>query len=224
MTHDARRGLPTMQEMQTHAEEIANSLTHGLGLVLSAAGLAVLVTLAALKGTALHITAVSVYGASMVFLYAASTLYHVARRPRIKHLLRVLDHIAILVMIAGSYTPFALVLMHPTLGWTLFGLVWSIAVIGMLFKIFSGHRFAGASTVLYVAMGWLAVLFIKPMLEVLPLAGFLWLVAGGLAYTVGVAFFAWERLPFNHTIWHLFVLAGSFCHFMAVLFYVIPSA
>lgn len=208
---------------QSHLEEVANSLTHGIGLVLSAAGLALLVTLAAFKGTALHITAVSIYGASMVFLYAASTLYHTSRTPRVKQALRVVDHIAILVMIAGGYTPFTLVLLRDEVGWILLGSVWSIAIAGMFFKLFSNQRYGFISTLIYVAMGWLGVLFIEPMLSVLPLEGLLWILGGGLAYTVGLIFFAWERLPFNHTIWHLFVLLGSICHFVAVLRFVIPA-
>ncbi len=204
-------------------EELINSITHGAGLALSIAGLAVLVTLAALKGTAWHIVSCSVYGATLVLLYTASTLYHSVRSPRLKRFFRILDHASIYLLIAGTYTPFMLVNLRGGWGWTLFGLVWGLAAVGILFKIFFVDRFAIASTVVYLLMGWLVVIAIKPLLMLVPGGGILWLLAGGLAYTLGVVFFAWEKMPYNHAVWHVFVLTGSVCHYFAVLFYVLPA-
>ena len=206
-----------------HKEELINSITHGAGVALSIAGLAVLVTLAALKGTAWHIVGCSVYGATLVLLYTASTLYHSMRSPRVKRFFRIIDHAAIYLLIAGTYTPFTLVNLRGGWGWTLFGLVWGLAVLGVLFKIFFVDRFPIASTTVYILMGWLAVIAIKPLLAAVPSGGILWLLAGGLAYTLGVVFFAWEKIPYNHAAWHVFVLTGSICHYFAVLFYVLPA-
>ena len=204
-------------------EELINSITHGAGLALSIAGLAVLVTLAALKGTAWHIVSCSVYGATLVLLYTASTLYHSVRSPRLKRFFRIIDHAPIYLLIAGTYTPFMLVNLRGGWGWTLFGLVWGLAVVGIVFKVFFVNRFAIASTVVYLLMGWLVVIAIKPLLMLVPGGGILWLLAGGLAYTLGVVFFAWEKMPYNHAVWHVFVLTGSVCHYFAVLFYVLPA-
>lgn len=187
------------------------------------AGLAVLVTLAALKGTAWHIVGCSVYGATLVLLYTASTLYHSVRSPRLKRFFRIIDHASIYLLIAGTYTPFTLVNLRGGWGWTLFGLVWGLAALGILFKVFFVGRFSIASTAVYLLMGWLVVIAIKPLLTLVPSGGILWLLAGGLAYTAGVVFFAWERMPYNHAVWHVFVLTGSICHYFAVLFYVLPA-
>ena len=203
-------------------DEIANSITHGVGLALSIVGLAVLVVLAALRGNAWHVVACSVFGASLVMLYAVSTIYHSVRKPRAKHVLRVIDHAAIYVLIAGTYTPFALVNLRGPWGWSLFALVWGLAGAGILFKIFGGFRFPKASTIIYILMGWLALVAVKPLFAHVALGGIVLLFAGGVAYTLGVAFFAWERMPFHHAIWHLFVMAGSICHYFAVMFYVLP--
>ena len=205
-----------------HREEIVNSVTHGLGLALSAGGLVVLVALAALRGTPRHVVSVSIYGATLVLLYAASTLYHAFRSPRVKRVFKVLDHSAIYLLIAGTYTPFTLVVLRGPWGWTLFGLVWGLAVAGIVFKTFFVDHFVIASTIVYVAMGWLVVIAIKPVMAMVPKGGLLWLLAGGLSYTIGVAFFAARRLPYGHAIWHLFVLGGSISHYFAVLFYVLP--
>ncbi len=204
-------------------EELINSITHGAGLALSVAGLVVLVTLAALKGTAWHIVGCSVYGATLVLLYSASTLYHSMRSPRLKRFFRIIDHSSIYLLIAGTYTPFTLVNLRGGWGWTLFGLVWGLAALGILFKIFFVGRFPIASTAVYLLMGWLVVIAIKPLLTLVPSGGLLWLLAGGLAYTAGVVFFAWEKMPYNHAVWHVFVLTGSICHYFAVLFYVLPA-
>ncbi len=209
---------------QTRGEEIANSLTHGLGLALSVAGLAVLVVLAALRGTTWHIVSCAVYGTTLVLLYGASTLYHGVRGPRVKRVLRVLDHSAIYLLIAGTYTPFALVTLRGAWGWSLFGVVWGLALLGILWKMWFVDRFVVVSTTVYLLMGWLAVIAAKPLLAALPLGGIAWILAGGLCYTAGVVFFGWKRLPYAHTVWHVLVVAGSVCHFLAVLLYVIPRS
>ncbi len=215
--------ISDLRARRFHWEEIANSVTHGAGLLLSLAGLVVLVILAAKKGTPWHIVSVSVYGVTLVLLYGASTVYHAVRAPRWKHYLRIIDHSSIYLLIAGTYTPFMLVNLRGPWGWTLFGLVWGLAVAGILFKIWFVDHFAFLSTAVYVAMGWMAVIAIKPVFAAVPSGGLLWLLAGGLSYTIGVAFFAWNKLPYNHTIWHLFVLGGSISHYLAVMFYVLPA-
>ncbi len=202
---------------------MANSVTHGLGLALSVAGFAVLVFLAGSKGSAWHVVSCVVYGITLVILYAASTLYHSVRSPRLKRVLKIVDHSSIYLLIAGTYTPFTLVNLRGGWGWTLFGLVWGLSLLGILFKIFFVEHFKIASAAMYVVMGWLVVVALKPLLHVVPSAGILWLFAGGVFYTVGILFFACRRLPYAHTIWHVFVLAGSVCHYFAVLFYVLPK-
>ena len=204
-------------------EEIANSVTHGLGAVLAIVGLAVLVTLAALHGDAWHVVSCSIYGASMVILYTASTLYHAVSRPRAKAALQVFDHAAIFLLIAGTYTPFTLVSLHGPWGWSIFGTVWGLAIVGIVLEIAFPRRWPALSLALYVAMGWVAVVAVKPLLSALPAGALVLLVLGGLAYTVGIGFYVAKRLPYSHAIWHLFVLAGTVLHFLAVLFYVVPS-
>jgi hemolysin III len=206
------------------AEEFANTATHGVGLALSLAGLVVLVALAAVRGTAWHIVSCSIYGATLVVLYGASTLYHAVQSPRAKRILRVVDHAAIYLLIAGTYTPFTLVTLRGVLGWTLFGLVWGVALAGIVFKLFHTERFPIASTLSYLAMGWLAAIAWKPVVARIPGSGLAWILAGGIAYSVGVLFFSAHKVRFSHTVWHLFVLAGSICHYFAVLFYVLPAA
>jgi len=205
-------------------EEIANSVTHGVGTVLSIAGLAVLATFASLYGNAWHIVACSLFGATLVLSYTTSTLYHSIQRPRAKRVLRMLDHSAIFLLIAGTYTPFMLVNLNGPWGWSLFGTIWGLAVLGIAFQATMLRRWASLSTALYVAMGWVVVIAIKPLLASVAAGGMVLLVLGGAAYTAGVGFYVWRRLPYNHMIWHIFVLAGSILHFFAVLFYVIPIA
>jgi hemolysin III len=205
-------------------EGIANSVTHGIGALLSVAGLTVLVFLAIMRGGTRLIASVSVYGATLCLLYLISTLYHAIPMPRARRFLRVLDHASIYLLIAGTYTPFTLVLLRGSWGWTLFALVWTIAIGGILFKTFATGRFGAFSAALYIGMGWLIVIAIKPLLLVLPLSGFVWLFAGGLCYTGGVPFYAKDRIPYFHMIWHLCVIAGSVCHFVAILAYVLPTA
>ncbi len=197
-------------------EEWANTITHGLGLLLSLVGLVALVV-AAIRHDALVIVACTVFGLSLIALYAASTFYHGAVRPRWKTRLRLLDHLAILYLIAGSYTPFVLVSMRTWWGYLMLTLVWSLAIGGTLFKVLSKkHRFHNGGTALYLAMGWLSVCFAAPMIAALPRAALMWLALGGLCYTGGVVFYLWERWRYAHAVWHVFVLAGSACHFAGV--------
>jgi hemolysin III len=200
-------------------EELANCLTHAFGFLFGLAGLVVLVVSAAMTGDAWTVVTFSVYGASLVLLYLASTLYHTARHPGLKNFLRVIDHSAIFLLIAGTYTPFTLLNMRGPLGWTIFGIIWALAVIGIFFKSVDINRWPVLSVLLYIAMGWLGIVALKPSLEFIPAGGIALLLAGGITYTVGVAFYALEKLPYNHTIWHLFVLGASVFHFFAVLFY-----
>jgi hemolysin III len=203
-------------------EEIANSITHGIGLALSVVGLIVLIVLSVTRGNAWHIAGCTVFGVTLVLLYSASTFYHAVRAPRFRRILKILDHTAIYLLIAGTYTPFTLVNLRGFWGWMLFSLVWGLSVFGILWKFFHAERFQVISTLIYLAMGWLVLIAIKPVTLALPLSGILWLIAGGFFYTAGVPFFALKRLPYNHAIWHVFVLAGSTCHYLAVMFAVLP--
>jgi hemolysin III len=202
-------------------EELAHSVTHGVGLLASMAGLVILVALAARTGDPWRIVACSIYAATLVLLYATSTLYHALSATRARRALQLLDHSAIFLLIAGTYTPFALVNLRGPWGWTLFGIVWGLAAAGVTAKVVFGTRWPVISTALYIAMGWTAVIAVRPMLAHVAPGGIAWLVAGGLAYTGGVAFYAWGRLRYSHAVWHLFVLAGSVCHYVAVIRYVI---
>ena len=205
-----------------YSEEVANGVTHGIGTVLAIGALAVLATYATLRGNAWHIVTCSVFGGTLIFAYAASTLYHTIQAPQLKRLLRFVDHTAIFLLIAGTYTPFMLISLGGAWGWTIFGIVWSLAILGIGIHATSLHRFEAASVTLYVVMGWTAVIATKPIIDAIAPGGLLLIFGGGLAYTGGVIFFLYERLPYNHAIWHLFVLAGSAAHFFAILFYVIP--
>ncbi len=213
--------MPRALAHRISAEELANTITHGIGLALSIAGFVVLLVLAALRGSPRHIVSCAIYGATLVCLYAASTLYHGIPSPRRKRALRVFDHCAIYLFIAGTYTPFLLVNLRGGWGWSLLGIVWGLAMAGIVFKFRFVDHFPFLSTVVYLLMGWLAVIALKPLLASVPASGLLWLLAGGMLYTLGVVFYAWKRLPYNHLIWHLFVLAGSTCHYVAVLYSVI---
>jgi hemolysin III len=204
------------------AEELANSVIHALGLVASLVALPVLVVAAAGRADAMHVVGCSVFAASLIALYAASTIYHALPPSRVKQVFRVLDHVTIYLLIAGTYTPFTLGVLRGAWGWTLFGIVWSLAAAGIVWKTLLGLRYPRGSTVLYLMMGWLAVVAIRPITAQVPAAGLVWLVAGGLLYTGGVSFFVWERQRHSHAVWHLCVLAGSVCHFFAVLWYAAP--
>jgi len=208
----------------TLAEEIAHAITHGVGLLLSVAGLVVLIVLASLRGDTWHVVSVSVYGAALVLLYSASTFYHALPAPRAKRVFRTLDHAAIYVLIAGTYTPFMLVNLRGGWGWALFGVVWGLAVLGIVLEAVAKQRVRVLSVFLYLGLGWLIAIAVKPLVQSVEPGGLVLLVAGGLAYSVGVVFYGWKRLPYHHAVWHLFVMAGSLFHFFAVLFYVIPRA
>lgn len=203
---------------QSLGEEIANSVSHGIGFVAVIAVTPVLI-LAALPHGAGQVVGVSVFAATMALVYLTSTLYHAVPHPRVKRVFRILDHGAIFLLIAGSYTPFTLGVLRGGWGWTLFGAIWGLALAGVIFRAFAGFRYPRVSTAIYLAMGWLALFAIQPLWQRMPHAGLLWLLAGGLAYTGGVGFYAAKRLRYSHFIWHLCVLIGTACHFMAVIRY-----
>jgi len=206
-------------------EEVANSVTHGLGLVASIAGAAVLVSLGAERGGTWQAASVAIYGASLVALYAASTLYHALKWTGARHVLRTLDHCAIFLLIAGTYTPVALVGIRGGWGWTLFGVAWTLAAAGIVFKIFATGRLEVLSTAAYIAMGWLCIIAVKPMFVLLSPGALVLLGLGGLFYTVGTIFYHWKKVPYSHAVWHLFVIAGSLCHYLAIALYVLgPEA
>lgn len=201
-------------------EEKLNALTHGVGAILALCGLISLTLVAQAQGDIWQLVSFSIYGTSLVLLYLASTLYHSFTNDKAKYICKIFDHAAIYLLIAGTYTPFTLVSLHGTLGWTVFGTIWGLAAVGIVFQVFFVKRFKLFSTLCYALMGWLIVLVIKPLMAVLPVMGLYWLIAGGLFYTVGAIFYLIKQIPYNHTVWHLFVLAGSSAHFIAVFRYV----
>ncbi len=203
-------------DRESHREEIVNALTHGLGVILAIGGGAVLITLAAVFAGARELISVSVFVAALVLLYTASTLYHAARQPRLKQRLKILDHCAIFLLIAATYTPFTIAAIRGGWGWALFGVIWTLAVFGILLKLFFTGRFRLLSTATYIGMGWLVVVGFAPLSQSLTPTALFWLVAGGVVYTAGTIFYHFDRVPYSHAIWHLFVLGGSICHFTAV--------
>jgi hemolysin III len=205
-------------------DELASSVIHGIGIVLSIAGLATLVAFAALHGNALAVVACAVFGTSLVLLYTASTLYHSISVAAAKPALRAFDHIAIYVLIAGTYTPFTLIALPGPWGRSLFAAVWTLALAGSALELGLLKRYHKLAVLLYVGMGWIGMIAFKPLSEHLQIGGMLLLIGGGVAYTLGVPFYLWRRLPYHHALWHVFVLAGSVLHFLAVLLYVIPDA
>jgi len=204
-------------------EERANVLTHALGAALSVAGLFVLVRLSTIHGDGWHVAGTGVFGCALVLLYTLSTLYHLSRDPATKQWLRKCDHAGIFLLIAGSYTPFLLVTLRGPLGWSLFAIIWGLGFAGIILKFWFAGHFRAVSTLVYLGMGWLVLFVLRPLLEVLPLSAVWVLVAGGVCYTGGVVFYLWKRLPYHHAIWHLFVVAGSICHWYAVFEYVVPG-
>ena len=208
----------------TTGEEVANSITHGVGLILAIAGLAVLTNYASRLGNAWHMVSCVVFASTLILQYAFSTLYHSIPQPRAKNIMRILDHSAIFLLIAGTYTPFMLVNLRGVWGWTLFGTIWSLALLGVFFQVSLLHRWQKLSLALYIGMGWVVLAAFKPLLNEVAPGGLILLFLGGLAYTTGVIFYRWKTLRYHHAIWHGFVLAGSILHFFAVLFYVIPLA
>jgi hemolysin III len=198
-------------------DEIANSLTHGFGLLLSLAGLPAIVGLAYKQGGTLRVIACTVFAASLVVLYASSTLYHAFRTPALKRVFHICDHSAIYLLIAGTYTPFTLISLHGPWGWSLFGVIWGMGILGVIATAIALDIFQYIAPAVFVIMGWLVLIAAKPLLASVSTGGILWLLAGGIAYTSGLIFFGWERLQYHHAIWHCFVLMGSICHFKAVV-------
>lgn len=208
-------------EKYTIGEEIANSITHGIGALLSLAALVILIIFSVLKGTPLQTLSVTIYGISLFLLYLASTLYHSIQHKKAKQILEIIDHSSIYLLIAGTYTPFTLVTLNGKTGWSIFIAVWILAIIGIATKPFIVKKFRILSTLLYIIMGWIIIFAIKPLINNLPSGGIFWLVFGGVLYTVGAFFYVWRKIKFGHMIWHLFVLGGSISHFIAVFFYVL---
>ncbi len=209
------------EQVESFREEIANSISHGIALLIAISATPFLIFSAIEHGDTADIVGSSIFAVTMVLLYLISTLYHALPRNKAKEIFQILDHSAIYLFIAGTYTPFTLGVLSGTWGWTLFGLVWGIAFAGVLLKAIGGIRYPALSTCLYLAMGWLALIAIKPLWLLVPHWGLFWLLAGGIAYTLGVAFFVAERLSYNHFVWHLFVMAGTACHFVAVMWFAI---
>ncbi|MDP5275606.1 PAQR family membrane homeostasis protein TrhA [Chengkuizengella axinellae] len=203
-------------------EEIANAITHGIGALLSIAALVLLIVFSSLYGSAWHIVSFTIFGTTLVLLYVFSTLLHSFKEGVTKNVFEVLDHSAIYLLIAGTYTPFVLVTLRGPLGWTLFGIIWGLAVMGIIFKVFFVKKFIVLSTLFYILMGWMILFGIKPLYENILLNGFIWLVLGGVLYTVGTIFYVWRKFPYHHAVWHLFVVGGSVSHFFAVL-YLLPD-
>ncbi|MBW8050901.1 MAG: hemolysin III family protein [Cytophagales bacterium] len=204
-------------------EEKINIISHAIGFVLGIVGLVFLVTHAILHGNVWHIVSFSIFGASLIILYAASTFYHSAKKPELRSRLRIIDHIFIYVLIAGTYTPFTLVTLHGRIGWVIFGIVWGVALIGIILKLFFTVKYSLISTIMYVLMSGIIFFAIKPLINNLLLEGLIWLIAGGISYLIGAILYSIEKIKFNHAIFHIFVLIASFCHFMSVFFYVLPS-
>jgi hemolysin III len=205
-------------------EEQLNRITHGAGALVSIAAVVALIVLATGQHDGYRLVSACIYGASMITFFCLSTAYHSVREPNTRYLFRILDHASIYLMIAGSYTPFALVSLRGPWGWSLFGTVWGLGAIGAALKIFTAHRFPYIGPLLYIALGWMVVIAFKPLSAALATSGMVLLFAGGIAYTLGVVFYLWDRIPYNHAIWHLFVLTGAACHFFAIYGYVIPRS
>ena len=207
----------------TKGEEIANAVTHGIGALLSIAALVLLIVFAVKYGDVWYVVSYSIYGASLVILYTESTLYHSLPGKKVKRLFRIFDHASIFLLIAGTYTPFALTILRGPLGWTIFGVEWGLTIIGIVLKVFFTGKFEKLSTFIYIGMGWLIVIAIKKIIMIMPMTGVILLIAGGILYTVGAFIFMRDDIPYNHAIWHLFVMGGSICHFFCILLYLIPN-
>lgn len=205
-------------DYKTKKEELWNAISHGIGFLLTIPALVILILKGVKAGTALHVVSYTIFGTSMLLLFLMSTLLH-SMPVKLKKLFSIFDHSAIYLLIAGTYTPFLLISLRGALGWTLFGIIWGLAILGILFKVFFIHRFEFVSLIFYVLMGWLIILAIKPLIQSITMAGFWFLLAGGLLYTIGAIFYAWRRIPYNHAIWHIFVIAGSACMYFSILLY-----
>ncbi|BBH21667.1 hemolysin III [Paenibacillus baekrokdamisoli] len=206
----------------TRREEVANAITHGIGAVLSVAALVLLIVFATIKGNASHVVSFTIYGTMMLLLYISSTLVHSFPEGKAKNVFEIMDHSCIYLFIAGTYTPILLHMVQGTEGWTLFGIVWGVAVCGVIFKSFFASKFLFTSTILYILMGWLIVFAWGPLSTHLAPHGLQLLIAGGLLYTLGTVFYMWRSFPYHHAVWHLFVLGGSILHFFAILLYILP--
>ena len=204
-------------------EEKINIISHAVGVILSCVALVLLETRAIQHGGVLPIVSVSIFGASLIVLYAASTYYHSVKKPELRSKLRIIDHASIYVLIAGTYTPFSLVALNGPIGWTIFGISWGLALIGIFLKLFFTGKYDLISTLMYVFMGWVIIFAIKPLINNLSSDGLFWLIAGGAAYTIGAILYSIKKIKFNHAIFHILVLAGSGCHFVSVFFYVLPQ-
>ncbi len=211
-----------MQPRYHLGDILANAITHGIGAVLAVIGAVVLI-LASMRGTACLVASCTIFSITLVLVYVCSTLYHSLVRTRARHVFHILDHSAIYLLIAGTYTPFTLITLRGWLGWTIFGIEWGLAVAGVVFKSFAVGRFQVASALVYLAQGWFVVVAVVPLVHALGWHGIFWLGAGGMAYTLGIVFFAFDRLRYFHALWHLFVLAGSIAHYFAIFFFVIPG-
>ena len=210
-------------EYYSPIEEKINTISHATGFILSIVAFVLLVMNASLHGDVWQIVSFSIFGASLIILYGASTLYHSAKNPLLRNKLNIIDHASIYVLIAGTYTPFTLVTLKGTIGWVIFGISWGLALTGIILKLFFTGKYDLISTIMYVLMGSVIIFAIKPLIHHLPLEGLLWLFAGGISYTIGAILYSIKIIEFNHAIFHIFVLIGSFCHFMSVFFYVLPS-
>ncbi len=208
---------------QTKTEELVNGITHAIGIGLSITALVLLIVYAAIEGSAIKIVSFSIYGFSLIVLYSMSTVYHFIRRDSLKKFFQLMDHISIYLLIAGSYTPIMLVAVKGPWGWSLFGVLWGLAVIGIFFKLKFVGKYEFISTIVYLMMGWLIIFFSYPILTYLTPMSIAWLLIGGGAYSIGTIFFLWEKLPFHHSLWHLFVLGGSISHFFCFFFYILPG-
>ena len=204
-------------------EEKINIISHAIGFILSIVAFMLLVAHANLHGDVWHIVSFSIFGASLITLYAASTFYHSAKKSELRNRLNIIDHASIYILIAGTYTPFTLVTLKGTIGWVIFGTTWGLALTGIILKLFFTGKYNLISTIMYVLMGWVIVFAIKPLINNLPLEGLIWLLVGGISYTIGAILYSIKKIKFNHAIFHMFVLSGSFCQFMSVFFYVLPS-
>ncbi len=206
-------------------EEIAHSATHGFGALASVVGLVLMLIRSASDGDAWNVVSSAIFGATMIVMYASSTFYHALTPPRARRVFKILDHSAIYLLIAGSYTPFLLVSLRGGWGWSMFGVIWGLAAGGVVFKAFFAGRYKLVSTLIYLGMGWLCVIAIKPMLANVPSGALVRLLAGGVAYSLGTIFYMWRGMKYHHAVWHVFVLAGTFCHFLAVYGYLcVPPA
>src|SRR5690625_1711737 len=219
--NNRRKEVLILPFQYTKNEERANAITHGFGVILSIAALVILIVFAALNGDAWHIVSVTIFGTTMLLMYLASTIVHSLPKGKAKNIFLFLDHSAIYLFIAGTYTPILLVLLRGPIGWTLFGIVWGVAILGIVFKVFFTNRFVIVSTLLYILLGWLIIFAWKPLSQQMELAGLIYLIIGGVLYSIGTIFYMWRGFRYHHAIWHLFVILGSLFHFFAILFYVV---